>query len=309
MPLGAHMSISGGLHRALLRGKEIGCETIQLFTKSARQWAAKELHSQEAELFQQTCRETGICPVIAHEAYLANLAAPQPDLFRRSLEAFYHELLRAEILAIPYLVVHPGFHLGAGEEAGLARVVEAIHRVNERGGGLRTGIVLEVTSGQGSSIGYAFEHLAYILERTREPGRVGVCLDTAHLFAAGYDFRTEEGYARMMQQFDSLVGLSALKVIHLNDSKKELGTRVDRHEHIGRGTIGLSGLAHFLRDPRLDPLPMILETPKDEEGADEHNLAVLRKLRGEEVATKALNGSLAQKTPGSPGPSPSRPRS
>lgn len=284
MPLGAHMSISGGLHRALLRGREIGCETIQLFTKSARQWAAKELRPQEVDLFQQTRRETGIGPVIAHEAYLANLAAPQPDLFRKSLDAFSQELLRAELLGIPFLVVHPGFHLGAGEEAGLARVVEAIHRAHQRGEGLRTEIVLEVTSGQGSSVGYAFEHLAYILEMTQDPGRVGVCLDTAHLFAAGYDFRTEAGYAQMMERFDALVGLPALKVIHLNDSRKELGSRVDRHEHIGQGAIGLGGLAHFLRDPRLAHLPIILETPKEEEGADERNLAMLRKLRGEEVA-------------------------
>lgn len=278
MRLGAHMSISGGLHRALLRGRETGCEAIQLFTKSARQWAARELSPQEVDLFKQTCQQTGIWPVIAHEAYLANLAAPQPDLFGKSLEAFYQELLRAELLDIPFLVVHPGFHLGAGEEAGLARVVEAIHRVHERGGGLQTSIVLEITSGQGSSIGCTFEHLAYILEKAGEPGRVGVCLDTAHLFAAGYDFRAEEGYAQMMERFALLVGFPALKVIHLNDSKKGLGSRVDRHEHIGRGTIGLGGLAHFLRDPRLDHLPMILETPKDEEGADERNLAVLREL-------------------------------
>ncbi|MBI2876006.1 MAG: deoxyribonuclease IV, partial [Candidatus Tectomicrobia bacterium] len=268
-----------GLHRALLRGRELGCETIQLFTKSARQWAARDLRPEEVDRFRQVGRETAIAPVIAHEAYLTNLAAPQAELFEKSVEAFYRELLRAEQLGIPLLVVHPGFHLGAGEAAGLARVVEAIDRVHARGGALRVQIVLESTSGQGTAIGYTLEHLAALREGVRDPERVGICLDTAHLFAAGYDFRTEAGYAGMMARFEALLGLAALKVIHLNDSKKGLGSRIDRHEHIGQGAIGLEGLAHFLRDPRLHPLPMILETPKETEAADARNLAVLRRLR------------------------------
>jgi deoxyribonuclease-4 len=271
------MSISGGIDKAVWRGREIGCETIQIFTKSSNQWRAKPLAPSEIAAFREACKRAEIAPVIAHSAYLINLAAPDEAVYEKSIHAFLEELQRCEMLGIPYLVVHPGAHMGAGEEQGLKRVAAAINRVHRGTPDLQTTIVLEVTAGQGSALAYKFEHLATILEQTDTPARLGFCLDTCHLLAAGYDFRTRKGYAHMLDAWDDLIGIERIRVIHLNDSKKDLGSRVDRHEHIGRGYIGTQGFALWLNDRRLDELPMILETPKEGD-ADVRNLAMLRRL-------------------------------
>jgi deoxyribonuclease-4 len=277
MRLGAHMSISGGLDKAVARGRDVGCDTIQIFTKNANRWQAKPLTSAEIAAFRRACDAAGIAPVVAHSAYLINLAAPDEELYEKSRQAFLDELRRCALLGIPYLVVHPGAHLGAGEDYGLQRLVMAIDRLHRDAADVQTRITLEVTAGQGSTLGYTFEHFAAVLDRVEEPERLAFCLDTCHLLAAGYDFRTRSGYDRMMEAWDALIGIERIRVLHLNDSKKDLGSRVDRHEHIGRGCIGLEGFAHVLHDRRLSDVPMILETPKDD-GADARNLQILRGL-------------------------------
>ncbi len=278
--LGAHMSISGGIDLAPLRGQEVGCQTIQLFTRSNNQWLARPLPSDEIERYRTNLRATGIAPTVAHGSYLINLASTDPDLRRRSLAAFLEELERAEALGIPYLVTHPGAHMGAGEEAGIRQVATSLRGLLKRTNGHRVRVVIETGAGQGTSLGYRFEQIAALLDQIGLPERTGVCLDTCHVFAAGYDIRTPEGYAAVMDEFDRIVGLPHLRVVHLNDSKKKLGCRVDRHEHIGKGEIGLEAFRCLVTDPRLRGVPMILETPKDDDyvSADRGNLATLRHL-------------------------------
>lgn len=277
MRLGAHMSISGGVDKAALRGQEVGCETIQIFTKSSNQWKAKPLGPSEIQAFHDACTAADIAPVIAHSAYLINLAAPDDALYEKSIQAFLDELHRCDLLGIPSLVVHPGAHMGTGEETGLRRVSAAITRVHREAPHLHASIVLEVTAGQGTTLGYKFEHFAALLDQVEDPERIGFCLDTCHLLAAGYDFRTRKGCDDMLDTWDDLIGIERIRVIHLNDSKKDLGSRVDRHEHIGQGFIGTSGFAFLLNDPRLFELSMVLETPKDD-NAVVRNLQTLRSL-------------------------------
>ena len=275
------MSIAGGLDQAPLRGRQVGCDTIQVFTKSNRQWQARPLTHQEVEAFKANLEATGIGPVVAHDCYLVNLAAPRGPLWKKSVAAFRMELERAGRLGIPYLVTHPGSHAGAGEAEGIRRVAEALnvlHAALPRLGGIQ--ILLETTAGQGTSLGYRFEQLAAILAQVEQADRVGVCLDTCHVFAAGYDIRSAEGYRKTLAEFTACLGLTRLKAIHLNDSKAGLGSRVDRHEHIGVGQLGLEAFRRILNDPRLRRVPMILETPKDDDfiTADRRNLARLRRL-------------------------------
>jgi deoxyribonuclease IV len=277
MRLGAHMSISGGLEQAVVRGQEVGCEAMQIFTKNSNQWRAKPLTAPEVTAFRDACQAAGIGPVIAHSAYLLNLAAPDEALYEKSIQALLDELQRCELLGIPDLVVHPGAHMGAGEELGLKRIAAAINRIHRAAPRLQAAIVLEVTAGQGTALASKFEHLAAILDQVDEGDRLGFCLDTCHLLAAGYDFRTRQGYEAMMDAWEALVGIERIHAIHLNDSKKDLGSRVDRHEHIGQGYIGTAGFEFLLNDPRLAALPMVLETPKDD-NADVRNLATLRSL-------------------------------
>jgi len=278
--LGAHVSIAGGFDKAPLRGKAAGCRTIQVFTKSRGQWRARPLPDAEAQAFRANLRASGITLAVAHGSYLINLGSPNPALRKKSLKACREELERAETLGIPYLVLHPGSHLGRGEAAGLRLIAQALDLLLEETKGFSVQIVLETTAGQGTNLGSRFEHLARLFERAKHPDRLGVCLDTCHLFAAGYEIRTEEGYEKTMEAFDRLVGVSRLKVLHLNDSKNDLGSRVDRHEHIGKGFLGLDPFRFILNDERLRGLPMILETPKDGDPvlADRRNLAVLRRL-------------------------------
>jgi deoxyribonuclease-4 len=279
VPLGAHMSIAGGVDRALLRGHQIGCQTIQLFTKSNHRWAASPLEDETIERWYRNRDETGIAPIVAHDSYLINLASPDDELWQRSLDAFVVEMERCETLSIPYLVMHPGSHTGSGEEAGLRRIAMALDRAFERRPGARVKVLLETTAGQGTSLGYRFEHLAQIRALTSADDRLGICFDTSHVLAAGYDIRTPEGYEDTFQQLDRVIGLEQLFVFHVNDSKRDLGSRVDRHQHIGQGYVGLEGFRLLLNDRRFCGHPMLLETPKGPDmREDVENLAILRGL-------------------------------
>jgi deoxyribonuclease-4 len=280
-PLGAHLSIAGGVENALLAAERLGCTAVQLFTKNSNQWAGKPFAADEPARFRRTRRRLKLRFAAAHDSYLINLATPDPALWRKSLEAFVDEVVRAEALGLEYLVTHPGAHVGAGDEVGLANVARALDEVHARHPKARVRILLEVTAGQGSSLGHRFEHLAAILAQVREPRRLGVCFDTCHVLAAGYPLGTAEEQQATFQEFDRVIGLKRLKLFHVNDSKKGLGSRVDRHEHIGRGCIGLEPFRRLLNDPRFQETPMILETPKHDAAGEEMdpvNLAALRAL-------------------------------
>ncbi len=271
MPLlGAHMSIAGHPYRALLRGKEAGCRVIQIFTRNRLKWAAKSLTRSEADYFYRAREETAVIPVAIHGSYLMNLASPQSDVREKSLSLLMKEMDWAEMLQIPYLVLHPGSHMGDGEERGLERVAAILNRAIEDSSGYRVKILLETTAGQGTGLGYRFEHLADILKSTGFSKRLGVCFDTCHVFAAGYDFRTREAYGQIMENFDNIIGLDRLKLFHVNDSKTGPGSRVDRHDHPGKGLIGLEPFSFFLNDLLFSGHPFLLETPKgkDENGID-----------------------------------------
>lgn len=282
MPLlGAHMSIAGGCHHALLAAESHGCGTVQLFTKNASQWDARDLDAAAIAEFRRTLRRTGLRLPMAHDSYLINLASPEEGLYRRSVEAFVKEVERAEQLGIRYLVMHPGAHVGSGEEAGLGRVAQALDEVHARCPGFRVRVLLETTAGQGTCLGHRFEHLARILAKTADPERLGVCLDTCHVFAAGYVLAPEKEYRATMRAFDEVIGLKRLKAFHLNDSLKPRGSRVDRHAHIGQGELGVEPFRLLLNDRRFAHRPMVLETAKeDAEGRDMDavNLAVLRNM-------------------------------
>ncbi len=278
MLLGAHMSISGGVYNAIKAGVYFNCTAIQIFTKSSNQWKARELKSDEIDKFLKIKDETDMA-VVAHDSYLINLGSPKADLLEKSREAFSEELRRCEVLDIPHLVMHPGSHTGVGEQKGLDTIVESIDFLHSKTPDYKVSITLETTAGQGTNLGYEFEQLAYIINKVEQGDRLGVCLDTCHIFAAGYDIRDKKSYDRTMKQFDETIGIEKLKVIHMNDSKKDLGSKVDRHEHIGLGFIGEAPFGFFLNDKRLKNLPFILETPKGEDGEmDRVNLAKLRNL-------------------------------
>jgi len=275
---GAHMSIEGGIYRALERGALAGCRTLQIFLKNSNRWKAKALCEDDRILYAAAQKKTGIKPVVAHVSYLVNLASSAPLLWEKSLNAFIEELERANYLSIPFVILHPGAHLGAGEREGIRRAADALSRaLVEVAPPVR--ILLENTAGQGSSLGHRFEQLAAILDRVRDADRIGICLDTCHLFAAGYDIRDPEGYLKTIAAADRFIGISKIGVFHLNDCKRELGSHVDRHEHIGRGLIGLEGFRALVNDSRFVQIPKILETPKGKDlKEDKINLATLRRL-------------------------------
>jgi deoxyribonuclease-4 len=290
MPLlGAHKSIAGGFHQAARDAHALGCDTVQVFTKAPNQWYGRDLVAQDIRLFRRALRETKVrCP-IAHDSYLINVASPDEGLYRRSVEAFVAELLRAEGLGLHYLVTHPGAPLDSGEEAGLARVAKALDEVHGRCPHVRVRVLLETTAGQGTTLGHRFEHLARILSLIAAPERVGVCFDTCHVFAAGYGLFPERQYRATMREFDRVIGLSKLRVFHVNDSVREQGDRVDRHAHIGRVRIGLEAFRLLVNDRRFRNRPMILETPKEdgeENDMDAVNLAALRALLAVPELTK-----------------------
>lgn len=259
--LGAHVPTAGGLHNAPAHGRDIGATAIQVFTRSQRQWAARPLADEEAGAFRQAMKASGVRSVMSHASYLINLASPDPVLSERGREAFRVEMTRCDALGIPLLVFHPGAHLGGGEEAGIVAVARSLDHVFGACRRARVAALIEITAGQGSCVGHRFEHLAEMLSRVRSPERVGVCLDTCHLYAAGYDIATPRGYERTLLEFDRVVGLDKLRAIHLNDSRKPLGSRVDRHAPIGEGFLGLRTFRRLLADPRLREVPKVLETP------------------------------------------------
>jgi deoxyribonuclease-4 len=273
------MSISGGVDIAFDRGEQVGCDAIQIFTKNSNQWRAAPLKAESVERYHIRQVETGIKPVVAHASYLLNLATPDDRLWHKSIDALVIEMERCDVLAIPYLVIHPGAHMGSGEEAGIVRIAQALSIAHDRLPGARVKTTLETTAGQGTNLGYRFEHLVAIIEGMEAKDRLAVCYDTCHTLAAGYDFRTPEGYAQVFQQFDEIIGLDRLRVFHLNDSKQALGSRRDRHAHIGEGSVGLEAFRYFLNDPRFEEIPMLLETPKSKDmHEDVENLARLRTL-------------------------------
>ena len=282
--IGAHVSVAGGVEKGPENGRRLGCEAIQIFTRSQRKWRSPPLAPGSARAFRLQRDALGIRGAIAHASYLFNLAG-NGAVLKRSRVGLIDEWDRAEGLGLDGLVLHPGAHLGAGEEAGLDRIVDSLDRVEGRRPRHRTPILLEVTAGQGSCLGYRLEHLQAILRGLRRPERFGVCLDTAHLFAAGYDIRTASGMESVLREFHRRVGIENLKAFHLNDSKAPLGSRVDRHEHIGRGKIGLEPFRVLVNHPRLKRIPMILETPGGEI-AYRRNLATLKGLQRFEGGTE-----------------------
>jgi len=282
LKLGAHMSVAGGFQNAFLAGAAAGCNCLQIFVKNQRQWNAPKLRHEQVVDYVEAARQSSLSPVVAHASYLLNLASPTAATRRRSVSALVDELRRCEALGVESLVLHPGSHLDSSLAAGVKNIAKSLNAVHNRSSGFRTRILLETTAGQGTSIGHRFEHLRDILGLVKAPGRVGVCLDTCHLFAAGYDFRSPTGYKAVMDDLERTIQLRNVHCIHVNDSKRPLGSRVDRHEHIGKGEIGARGFAHFVNDTRLIGVPMILETPKgkDDRGRDfdRMNLQRLRRL-------------------------------
>jgi deoxyribonuclease-4 len=276
--LGAHESVSGGLHLAFERIKRVGGDALQIFTRNQRQWIPAELKTEEVRLYKEAHGESGEMIVASHGSYLVNFATGKEELLQKSTLAFVLELQRCQQLGIPYVVLHPGSHGGDGVEAGLNRFVAGIDNAIEQSE-TEVEVLVETTAGQGTGLGRSFEELAYILQNSRYSSQLGVCVDTCHIFAAGYDIRSVEKYNATIDELDNNVGLQRVKFFHLNDSKKEFGSRVDRHEHIGKGAIGLSGFKNLLNDPRFNGLPMTLETPKsDDLEKDRENLRTLRFL-------------------------------
>jgi len=279
-PLGVHVSISGGVEHVFARGEAIGCRAIQIFTKNASQWQGKPISAASAAAFRANREKSPIGPVIAHDSYLINLAAPDEGKWQQSKAAFLDELKRCALLGIEALVMHPGAALESGEEAGLQRIAAAFREIFAAApAGVR--VLLETTAGMGSHLGWRFEQLARIIDLVPQHD-FGVCFDTCHVFAAGYDFATAAGYEEVMGEFDRVIGCNRLHLFHLNDSKKPCGSRVDRHEHVGQGCIGEVAFACLMRDPRFAAVPKILETPPgDDNEFDLRNLALLRRLAGE----------------------------
>ena len=277
--LGAHMSIAGGVGNAFLEGRKVACDAIQIFTKSSRQWAAKPLGKEEIAEFHANRKETGIDAVIAHDSYLLNLGSPDARLRKRSVAAFVDEMERCEALRVSNLIAHPGAHVGAGEIAGIKTIAKSLDEIHKACPRYTVKITLEITAGQGSHLGYRFEQIGAMIDATQESDRLRVCFDTEHAFAAGYDIRTKEGYERTFSEFDHAIGIKLLAAFHLNDSKKEFHSRVDRHEHIGKGFIGVEAFRLLMNDKRFWGLPMCLETPKGPDlNEDRENLSLLRKL-------------------------------
>ncbi len=304
MPIiGAHQSIAGGHFKAVERAHSVGCECVQLFTgdvkrwpnranrkaaqsdrlltKNNNQWRAKELTDEDVQQFQAKLKELGVAHPLAHDSYLINLASPDRELWKKSVEAFIIETFRADRLGIPYLVTHPGAHTTSSEEAGIAAVVRALDEVHRQTRGIKTKCLLETTAGQGSCLGRTFEQLAAMLDGVADPDRLGICVDTCHIFAAGYPLGTEKDYKATMRALDKTIGLKPVKAFHVNDSLKPLGSRVDRHAHIGRGMLGKDAFRFLMNDRRFRHVPMYLETPKGEEkgkNLDEINLRTLRRM-------------------------------
>jgi len=280
--LGAHFSIAGGIEKAVDRAKAYGCNAFQIFTKNSNTWKEKRISEAAASAFSKAMKKNKIAYAASHCSYLINLAGPEPGKRARSVSAVKNELLRADILGLSDVVLHPGAHMGSGESAGIERIAANINRIFSQTPESSPRILLETTAGQGSSLGHEFWQIRAIIDKIEDKKRIGVCLDTCHVFAAGYDLRTAENCEAMLKRFDAEIGLSRLFLIHLNDSKKECGSRIDRHEHIGEGKIGINGFKYMMTNPKLSSVPKIIETPKKKNGldGDKINLALLRSLAG-----------------------------
>jgi|TARA_B100000676_G_scaffold77239_1_gene76795 deoxyribonuclease-4 len=283
--LGAHMSIAGGYYKAIQSGAQDGCDCVQIFTKNNNQWRAKEITEDDVERFQAKLDEHNIQQTLSHASYLINLGSPKDELWKKSIDAFIVELRRADQLGVPYVVVHPGSFTTSTEAEGISRIAEGLNEVHQQTRGISSRCLLETTAGQGTNLGWKFEQLAEMLDQCQDPDLVGICADTCHMFAAGYNLCEVASYHDTWEEFDKLIGLEKMKAFHLNDSKKEFGSRKDRHEHIGQGHMGLAPFRLLVNDPRFSNTPMYLETAKgDAEGEyegmswDAANLSVLRGL-------------------------------
>ncbi|MCA9230204.1 MAG: deoxyribonuclease IV [Planctomycetales bacterium] len=278
--LGSHMSIAGGYYKAVEAAHRVGCDCVQLFTKNNNQWRAKAISDEDSQRFRTALAELGITHPISHDSYLINLASPDEELWRKSIDAFVVELQRAEQLGIPYVVAHPGAYTSSTESQGLKRIIQALDEVHRQTKGCRACCLVETTAGQGSNLGWKFEQLATILDGVRDPDRLGVCFDTCHVFAAGYPMDTEKSYKSTMRSFNQVIEVKKIRAFHLNDSLKPLGSRVDRHAGIGRGEMGLQPFRFLLNDRRFRKVPMYLETPKGEEKGKDLDVVNLKTLRG-----------------------------
>ena len=277
MLLGAHVSISGSVDKAVDRAKDLGCTTFQIFTRNPRGWTAKPFKKDEVEEFRRKLEEYGFKIAVAHMPYLPNLATPDKSVYKKSVKSLMEELKRTERLGLPYLVLHVGSHLGKGIEGGIKRVAEGINTAFSKVDN-DVMLLLENMAGQKNSVGSRFEDIRRIIDLVNDKNRIGVCFDTCHAFAAGYDLRTKKAIENTLEDFDKIIGLKRLKVVHINDSKGDLGSCIDRHEHLGLGKIGLRGLREFVHHPTIRPLPLILETPVDSRGNFKTNLAKLKKI-------------------------------
>ncbi len=306
MILGAHESVAGGLEKAVERAALDGCRAFQVFTKNGSQWREPALTKEEIVAFRSAREAAGRPPVLAHSSYLINLCAPDSDLVTRSKEALIAEVLRSSALDIDFVVLHPGAHVGTGEDAGLRRVSEALDDVLARTRGASARILIENTAGQGTTLGHRFEHIGAILEGVHDKARLGVCFDTQHAFASGYDARTAEGYALVWEAFDANVGLGMLRAFHLNDSKKPLGSHIDRHEHIGEGCVGAGLFWRLVNDPRFATIPAVLETePREGDAPFRDEVAFLVSLVGAREPAPSVKPFSLELVP-SPGPKPGR---
>jgi deoxyribonuclease-4 len=277
--LGAHTSINGGVSTAVDLAEKLGFTAMQIFTKNNNRWYSKELNENEIEKFRMRLESSKIKFVVAHDSYLINLCSKELEMLNKSRDSFLDELKRCELLGIPHLNFHPGAHLGLGEEEGIKIIAESLNIAHANTKGYKVSSMIEATAGQGSSLGYKFEHLQKIIELVDDKSRMTVCIDTAHIFAAGYDIRNASNYNKVIDEFDNIVGLEKLKCMHMNDSKKPLGSKVDRHEHIGKGFIGLEGFTNIMNDNRIMHIPKILETPKGKEQLEDlANLKILKSL-------------------------------
>lgn len=279
MLLGVHVSVEGKIYEAVEVAHQLGCDTMQIFLRNPQRWRKDFLIPEDMDEFIRRRDKFGIKPLFIHIPYLINLASPEPGLYEDSIEAYIEDILEAFVLRADYIVTHMGSHKETSEEAGIKRLTDALNIILEKTKGAEVGILLENTSGSGSWLGYKFSHQKKILQGIKQKERVGLCLDTAHAFLAGYNIAEKEGLEAMLKEIDELVGINLIKLIHLNDAKGELGSKHDRHDHIGKGTIGLEGMKRIINHPKLKNIPLILETPKKTETDDMMNLSLVRKLR------------------------------
>lgn len=279
MLLGVQVSVEGKIYHAFRRARELGCSTMQIFSRNPQRWRQDFLGRKDIEEFNHQQDKFGIKPLFIHISYLINLASPNPRLYEASIEAYIEDILEAHLLKADYIVTHMGSHRETSEEMGIERLIKALNIILEKTKNTEVGILLENTAGSGSWLGYKFSHQRLIIQGLKHKERIGLCFDTAHAYLAGYDIATKEGLEQTLEEIEKLVGIKLIKVIHLNDAKGKLGSQHDRHEHIGKGYIGLGGMERIINHPKLRNLPFILETPKDSENADKINLGVVRNLR------------------------------